>query len=267
MTRTFSITSPSLTVSASRGRESTIRFTVRNTTDTAARGRAILVPLHGAEDSWISVDRDVERDFGPEQADEFDVHIRIPSAADPGRYSMRLDIAAVRNPDEDYTAGPEVAIEVDTSTPPVDENQTNNGYLVSLVGTAIGAIAATAVVGIVVAVVVFLAGAVDDLFDNLGTNAITAILLIPGPWLGAIAGVGLALRLRGYQAAWSTSAAMALLFPVWAVTIFLLVSRIGEGGFDGGWLLITVGAVVPALVIVLPALLARFLGLTVPSPR
>lgn len=267
MTRTFSVTSPSLTVAASRGRGTTIRFTVRNTSDAATRGRAILVPMHGAEDGWISIDRDIERDFGPEQADGFDVQIRIPSTADPGRYSMRLDMVAVHNPDEDYTAGPEVAIEVDASPPPVDERRVKAGYLTALLGTAVGAIAATAVVGIVVAAVVLLAGAVDDLFDSLGTNVITAMLLIPGPWLGAIAGVGLALRLRGYQAVWPTSVAMALLFPLWAIAIFLLVSRIGEEGFDIGWLLITVGAVVPALVIVLPALLSRFLALTLASPR
>lgn len=266
MTKTFSITSPSRTVTASRGRGSSTRFTVRNTSDVTVRGRAILVPMHGAADSWLSIDRGVERDFGPEQADEFDVQIRVPSDADPGRYSLRLDMVAVHDPDEDYTAGPEVAIEVDTEPPPVVK-QPAKGYLATLVGTAVGAAAAAAVVGIVVAAVVLVTGSVDDLTDNLGTNVITIMLLIPGPWIGATAGSGLALRIRGYQAVVATSVAMAVLFPVWTIVMFFGVSMTGVIDSDGGGLLLIVGVLIPPLAISLPAFLSRFLALTLTSSR
>jgi beta-lactam-binding protein with PASTA domain len=60
----------------------------------------------------------VERDFSPNATQQVNVQVVVPAGATPGNYNFRLDVASVSNPDEDYTEGPAIKIEVKQTVPP-----------------------------------------------------------------------------------------------------------------------------------------------------
>ena len=112
MTRPFDITPQTdtpLTLDAS-GQGKKI-FNVTNKLSTPLRGtlRAFGVPPE--QNGWYQVDGEIERDFPTgDRLENVVVNVKLPPGTAPGKYRMRLDAYSSRNPEEDFTQGPEVGV-------------------------------------------------------------------------------------------------------------------------------------------------------------
>lgn len=258
MAKTFSVTSSSSTVSLSRGADTEVRFVVTNTRDDLVRGRAIPVAMNGAEDEWLTIDGDVERDFGEAQTDDFIVSVSVPSKAAEGRYALRLDMVAVDNPDEDYTAGPEVGIAVGKPASPSEPVSAEAGYIATVVGTAAGVLAGLIVGGGVAVVGLTLAGMLDNPAEVIETLLVAILVFLPGPWIGAIIGSRVALGNQGYACVRPTSMLMAGVYPVWALLTITVLSSLSGSDNGNNALLIVAGVLIPPLWALIPAMVSRF---------
>ena len=107
-------------------------FTVTNTTSRAVRGLARVRPLGDTKQQWLNLQGEAERDFAPGATQQFTVSFDGPrlepapataagtSAPPPGalpapgarKYPFRLDVESALNPDEDFTEGPTVTVEM-----------------------------------------------------------------------------------------------------------------------------------------------------------
>ncbi len=106
-------------------------FIVTNTTDRPARALAKAIPLGDTKQEWLSINGEDERDFAPRSDQEFTVSFDAPSepaGATPAgstpptagapatpvarKYPFRFDVASPLNPQEDFTRGPVVTVEV-----------------------------------------------------------------------------------------------------------------------------------------------------------
>lgn len=86
-------------------------FTVTNATQRPVRGMAKPKGLGETRREWLSILGDSERDFGGGATEQFTVKFDAPGAP-AGKYPFRLDVASFSNPDEDFTEGPTVTLEV-----------------------------------------------------------------------------------------------------------------------------------------------------------
>ena len=74
----------------------------------------------------------------------------------------------------------------------------------------------------------------DDVDLGGAIGAIIAALLLAvflgflGLWIGATAGAGLTLRIRGFVDPWRTALPLALLFPIWAIIAFAIVFTVSD---------------------------------------
>lgn len=110
-------------------------FTVTNTSARPVRGMARVRPLESTKQEWVKINGESERDFAPGGTQQFVVTFDSPvvapapagsppvaspttGAAAADRYSFRLDVASATNPDEDFTEGPTVTVEVPGAVPP-----------------------------------------------------------------------------------------------------------------------------------------------------
>src|SRR5262249_37671805 len=75
-------------------------------------GRAKIVPLGSAKAAWLSLEGEQERNFAKGEAHQLTVHIAVPPGTPVGKYSFRLNIISVENPDDEFTEGPSVSFEV-----------------------------------------------------------------------------------------------------------------------------------------------------------
>jgi hypothetical protein len=110
-------------------------FTVTNSTARPVRGMARAKALDSTKQEWLQIAGESERDFGSGDTQHlvvtFDAPVAtrphsvpLPAAAQPSaavpptgaapadKYSFRLDVASARNPDEDFTQGPVVKVEL-----------------------------------------------------------------------------------------------------------------------------------------------------------
>lgn len=93
-------------------------FTVTNATQRAVRGMARPKALGDTKREWLSIAGESDRDFGGGTTEQFTVSFDAPTAT-AGKYPFRLDVASFSNPDEDYTQGPTINVEVPGKiTPP-----------------------------------------------------------------------------------------------------------------------------------------------------
>lgn len=124
MSRVFNISSASDAVRLDAHGQGEVAFTVTNASTRPVRGRfkvrlldkpAPDAPALSAD--AIAVGGDVERSFNPNDTQQVAVRIKVPSGTREGKYSFRLDGINVDSPDEDYTEGPALAIDV-KPTPP-----------------------------------------------------------------------------------------------------------------------------------------------------
>src|SRR6478672_6230006 len=111
-TRIFAITAARETVTLDKEGRAEVSFTASNTGSKSIAGRAKLVPLGLAKAAWLSLEGEQERNFAKGEAHQLTVHIAVPPGTPVGKYSFRLNIISVENPDDEFTEGPSVSFEV-----------------------------------------------------------------------------------------------------------------------------------------------------------
>jgi serine/threonine-protein kinase len=104
-------------------------FTVTNTSARPVRGMARTKVLESTKQEWLQISGESERDFAPGSTEQFVVTFDAPVATAPSalkpadaaaaadKYSFRLDVASATNPDEDFTEGPVIRVELPTPKP------------------------------------------------------------------------------------------------------------------------------------------------------
>jgi hypothetical protein len=75
-------------------------------------------PRDTAKPEWFTIVGESVRDFGPNEAQQVVVELKVPPGTPPGSYSFRLDAVSEDDPDEDFTQGPSVAFDVGATPPP-----------------------------------------------------------------------------------------------------------------------------------------------------
>src|SRR5262249_32281641 len=111
-TRIFAITAARETVTLDNQGRADVSFTASNTGPKSIAGRARLVPLGSAKADWLSLEGEQERNFAKGEAHQLTVRIAVPSGTSVRKYSFRLNIISVENPDDEFTEGPSVSFEV-----------------------------------------------------------------------------------------------------------------------------------------------------------
>jgi beta-lactam-binding protein with PASTA domain len=111
-TRIFAITAARETVTLDNEGRAEVSFTASNTGPKPIAGQAKLVALGSAKAAWLSLDGEQERNFAKGEAHQLSVHIAVPPGTPVGKYSFRLNIISVENPDDEFTEGPSVSFEV-----------------------------------------------------------------------------------------------------------------------------------------------------------
>jgi hypothetical protein len=113
-------------------------FTVTNNTDRPVRGLARAIPLGDTKQEWVSVKGESERDFAAHAQQDFTVSFDGPVGPPPGatpatgttpaagkpaapvtrNYPFRFDVESAQFPEEDFTRGPVVTVEMVDKPPP-----------------------------------------------------------------------------------------------------------------------------------------------------
>lgn len=117
MPRTFAITADDKPVALKKDGTGEITVAVTNTSTRPIRGLAKLVPLGAARADWLSINGEPERSFSPNEAHQFAVRLAAPAGTPPGKYSCRLNMMSVQNPDDDFAEGPALNFELSTAGP------------------------------------------------------------------------------------------------------------------------------------------------------
>ena len=116
MASTFSITTAKSSIQVGKQRYATVLFTVANRSPRALVGRSILVmdPPNDSHSDWLGLKppQDNERHFDVNGVQDFIVEVNVPVEALAGEYIFHLDMLDTDNPDETYTVGPTVLLEV-----------------------------------------------------------------------------------------------------------------------------------------------------------
>lgn len=112
MPRIFTITAATESIELAEGGGGEITFTAANSSGRPQRAMARLMPLGSTKGEWLSLGGEVERDFPTDGVHQFVANVAPPAGTPAGRYTFRLDVVSVRNPDVDFTEGPTVAFEV-----------------------------------------------------------------------------------------------------------------------------------------------------------
>jgi F5/8 type C domain/PASTA domain len=116
MAKSFAITTTSDTLKADARGHAAAVFTITNVTARPVRSIALAVALDNTKRDWLSIEGESERDFGAGTTQQFTVNfdaVGPPPASGPaGKYPFRLTVASAMNPDEDFTEGPTVTVEV-----------------------------------------------------------------------------------------------------------------------------------------------------------
>lgn len=108
----FAITAAVNSVRLDAGQTAVTTFTVSNATARALNGRARLRPQSPEIAGWLTIAGDTDRLFAPNEAAQYSVNIAAPAQAPAGKFTFSLDVVGVDNPDELFTQGPPVTIEV-----------------------------------------------------------------------------------------------------------------------------------------------------------
>jgi hypothetical protein len=124
MANIFTITTVAQTLKADVNGSATAAFTVTNSTSRPLRGIARIKPLGNTESSWIKIDGETERDFPPGGTHQYTVNFNKPKPATPPTtpqpaesFPFRFDEVSATNPQEDFSEGPVVTVEI--PVPPV----------------------------------------------------------------------------------------------------------------------------------------------------
>jgi hypothetical protein len=251
-----------------------VSFTVRNVSGRLLHCGVAAVPAEGAQRDWFGLAGPPVEELADQAERTVQVNVTVPAAAQVKPYAFRLDAVGVENPDEYSARGPQVAVELTALPAPA----TGKGYLETLLGSVAGG-----VVGLVLGTLpgsLALISAMSRTFTShpgesfgqaLGSalgdaiaTAIGVILLfllgvVVGIWVGPVVGAWLALRIRAMPHRALTVGLLAVILPVWAVVVVILLALLTAkaSGAVGAILLILALAVILAL----PPLAARRLAL------
>jgi hypothetical protein len=118
MSRVFDISCASEAVRLDGKGHGDIAFTVTNVSARAVRGRFKIKPLDAVGTEAFGIDGASERMFNPNDTQQVAVKIDIPPGTKEGKYRFRLDGINVDSPDEDFTEGPALVVDVKTSAAP-----------------------------------------------------------------------------------------------------------------------------------------------------
>jgi hypothetical protein len=118
MNRIFAITATSERVSVGGDGRGEITFTVTNSSARPLRGQLRVRPLGSTRGEWLGVAGETERAFSPNATQQVVVKVATPPGVPAGKYQFRLDAISVINPDDDFTEGPTVDLEVKATEAP-----------------------------------------------------------------------------------------------------------------------------------------------------
>lgn len=119
MANVFDVTTATEKVTAENGMATAV-FTVTNNTDQAIRSIVKIKPLDDTERKWLSIEGEAERDFSPNGTQQYTVNFEKPETASAAEgenrpaesFPFRFDVVSSINPDEDFTEGPTVTVEI-----------------------------------------------------------------------------------------------------------------------------------------------------------
>ncbi len=117
MSREFAITTPAPTVSLDSKGRGEISFTVSNTTGQAMRARASLAPSPELKPEWLRLRGTPLRDMPPGSTEVFIVDIKVPPGTRLGAPIFRLVVADNFLPDERFSEGPAISVEMGAPAP------------------------------------------------------------------------------------------------------------------------------------------------------
>jgi len=101
-----------------------VSFTVTNDTERPIRTEVRVRVLDSADAAWFSLaSGETVREIASGKSSQCTVEVRVPATAELGDYRFRLDANSVNHPEEIFTEGPVVQVEV----PPVVV-ETNGGF-------------------------------------------------------------------------------------------------------------------------------------------
>lgn len=112
MSRVFNISSATDAVPLDASGRGNVMFTVTNATGRALRGRFKIKPLDAVGGDAIAIEGEPERNFNANDTQQVSVRLNMPPGTKEGKYRFRLDGVNVDNPDDDFTEGPALAVEV-----------------------------------------------------------------------------------------------------------------------------------------------------------
>lgn len=152
MPKSFTITTPAtdpLKVDA-KGHAQAV-YTVTNVRGRPVRGMARAKPLGDTKREWLSIAGETERDFGSGGTEQFTVNFDA-AGAPAGKYPFRLDVATALNPDEDFTEGQTVTVEIPAGPPPPEPKKKFPLWIILVI------VGVVVVIGIVVLIIVLSSG-------------------------------------------------------------------------------------------------------------
>ncbi|HKQ72320.1 MAG TPA: PASTA domain-containing protein [Blastocatellia bacterium] len=119
MNRLFAITIANETTRLDNEGKGEASYTVTNSSTRPIRGQLKVKALGSTKAEWLSIGGETERNFAPNATQQVAVKIYVPPGTPAGKYSFRLDVVSVANPDDDFSEGPEALFEVKaTDIPP-----------------------------------------------------------------------------------------------------------------------------------------------------
>ncbi len=117
MARVLSITAATTSLRTNAKGQAEVSFTVTNTSGRPRTARAEVKASEPAQQPWLSVEGEPERDFPVGGTHQVSAKVAVPPGTPPGSHSFRLDVVSTANPDDDFAEGPTVSLEVGALAP------------------------------------------------------------------------------------------------------------------------------------------------------
>ncbi|HKQ77844.1 MAG TPA: hypothetical protein VJ810_29370 [Blastocatellia bacterium] len=118
MNRIFAITTASDRIPTGGDGRGEVTFTVTNSSKRALRGKIRVRPLGLSKSEWFNIAGESERNFSPNATQQVLVKVTVPPGTAAGKYQFRLDTVSLVNPDDDFTEGPTVDLEIKATEAP-----------------------------------------------------------------------------------------------------------------------------------------------------
>ncbi|QRN93325.1 LamG domain-containing protein [Archangium violaceum] len=119
MGRSFAITTSTPSVQLDGAARGEISFTVTNSIGRPVRARVLIEPEGAARKEWLTLVGEPERDLPSDGTLQYTVQVAVPPGTPDGTYSFHPSVVNVEHPDEEFSLGPAVAIQVSRPVEPV----------------------------------------------------------------------------------------------------------------------------------------------------